>query len=155
MDEFTSIAIWVFATFLIVNSTIIWFANSNTFNGTAFDVPGLEANNLFGVNDVDNLEEQYYDQECSTVSPTDPQYASCVVNNLFDTFNAVASLPGKLIGALWKFLTAWYNLLQVIFTGVPAGDLFLGLLIPFFGIIQITSILVILMRVAGIIRGGS
>jgi len=156
MDEFTSISIWIFAIFLIINGSIVWFATSDTFSTNSnLAIQGITPNTLFGQEDVNDLKTAYYDESCATALPSDPQYAPCLVSNIANTFNTAVSLPGVIIGSIWTLLFSWINLLNAIFIGVPGKELFLGLLIPFFGIIQITSIFVILMRIAGIIRGGS
>lgn len=156
MEEFTSIAIWVLMAFLVVNTSIVWFASSDTFSENAnLQIAGITPNNSFGVDDLNTAKNAYYNEECANALPSDPEYSGCIISNLANTFNSAVSLPGKILGGLWTFLTAWYLLLVAVFAGVPGGDLFVGLLIPFFGLIEFIAIFVILLKIAGIIRGGS
>lgn len=156
MEEFTSIAIWVLMAFLVVNTSIIWFAGSDTFSSNAnFAIAGLTPNNSFEIDDMNDLQNAYYNQECADALPSDPEYSGCLISNLANTFNQAISIPGKLVGSLWTFLTAWYNLLTSVLGSVPGGDLFLAILVPFFALVEFTAIFVILLKIAGIIRGGS
>jgi len=96
----------------------------------------------------------YFNTQCSTVQPNDADYAPCFLINIIP--NSV-SIAGTILNSLWTFLTVWANLLDVILTPIPGGIgiLIKNILIPFFGLIQATAIFVVLMKIAGIIRGGS
>ncbi len=54
------------------------------------------------------------------------------------------------------FATSWVDLIKAIVAPLPSGvGLFADILIPILGLIQITAVLVLMLRFAGIIRGGS
>jgi hypothetical protein len=148
MDEFTSIAIWLLIIYLSINTCIIWFSTSTTFSDNGLGISGLTADNSYGQADLNSTKLSFFGTDCSSASPTDLAFAPCFLLQTTSMFS-------KIINSLWTFLTAWVNLLTVIFSPIPGGNLFLGLLIPFFGLIEATAIFVILMRLAGIIRGGS
>lgn len=154
MDEFTGIAIWVLMTFLVVNAAIVWFDSSSTFQTMNLDI-GVAQNDAFGQTDTNTSANSYYQQDCSTATSNAVDYSLCLVGSIGDTINTVTSLPGKIIGSLWTLLTAWVGLFNAILLPVPGGTLFINILVPFFGLIEFIAIFVILMRVAGIIRGGS
>jgi len=147
LEEFTNIAIWLLIVFLSVNSTIIWLGTSTTFNDNGLDL-GIASNNSYDQADIDSTKTSFFGTDCSTVSPLDLAYAPCF---LIQT----GSMFSKITNSLWVFLTAWSSLLTAILSPIPGGNLFLGLLIPFFGLIETSAIFVILMQIAGIIRGGS
>jgi len=156
LEEFTSIAIWVLMAFLVVNISIIWFAESDTFSDNAsLQISGLTPNDTFGVTDLNTAADAYYNDECSTATASDPQYTGCIIQGLSNTIGSLVTLPGKILGSLWTLLTAWYYLLIAVLGGVPGGSLFIAILVPFFGIIEFVAIFVITMQIAGIIRGGS
>lgn len=155
MEEFSSIAIWVFMAFLLANTMTIWFSESSFFTETNFAIQGLQEDTSFGLTAQEELRQAYYNQVCAEALPSDPAYAGCLISTISNAFGTAISIPGRLLGGLWNFAFAWHNLLTSIFTGVPGGNLFTGLLIPFLTLIQITSILVIIMKIAGIVRGGS
>jgi hypothetical protein len=148
MDEFTSIAIWLLATFLLINTGIIWFAGQ----------PGLPdgmnlnigTNTSFNEADLDSTKATFFGTDCTSVNPLDLAYAPCFLIQTTSMFS-------KFINSLWTFLTAWTTLLEAVLTPIPGGIgiLIKSILIPFFGIVEAAAIFVILMRIAGIIRGGS
>ena len=148
LEEFASISIWLLIIFLTVNTTIIWFGNSTTFSTNGLSVSGLNPDNSYGVDDINSSKNYFGTTDCSTVSPTDLAYAPCFLVQTTSMFY-------KITNSLWTFLTAWANLLNVILNPLPGGSLFSGLLIFFFGLIEASAIFVILMQIAGIIRGGS
>ena len=156
LEEFTSIAVWVFMAFLVVNVSVIWFATSDTFTeNSSLQIAGITPVDTFGVDDLNTAADAYYNDECATATASDPQFSGCVIQGLSNTIGSLTTLPGKLLGSLWTLLTAWYYLLIAILGGVPGGTLFIGILVPFFGIIEFAAIFVITMQIAGIIRGGS
>jgi len=148
MEEFTSIAVWILITFLAINAGVFWFANTDTFidNGLAI---GIAEDTSFNASSVGDLNASFFGTDCSTVSATDLAIAPCA-------FLQVGSFTTKIYGALWNFLTGWVNLLNAILPNwIPASGLFKAILIPILAVIQIFSIFVILLKVAGIVRGGS
>ena len=146
MDQFLDIAIWVFMTFMIVNAGVYWFAQQDTMIDNGLAVAGITERTDFTEADQNIF---FFGTDCSTASPTDLAYGPCF---LARTFNAVTTG----VDNLWTFLTSWTHLLDAILPDwIPASGLFKDILIPLFGIIQFFAILVILMRVAGIVRGGS
>jgi len=154
LEEFTSIAIWVLMAFLVVNTSVIWFSSSDTFTENAsLQIAGITPDSSFGATDINNSLTGFFGEDCSTASASDLAYSSCLLSSI-NPLNP-NSIPGKMISGLWMLLTAWINLLTAILIGIPGGDLFLAILIPFFGIIEFAALYVILAQIAGIIRGGS
>jgi len=143
MDEFVGIAIWILMGFLMVNASIMWFQSSDTF--AEFDLNGTgmktqDAVDYESVNTTDN---------CSTVSNNLLQYAPCVLSQSFGLVTGVTAW-------LWNLLTAWVSVLDLSLTNLGSiGYLMKIILIPFFALVQIFAIMVIGLRLAGIVRGGS
>lgn len=155
MEEFTSIAIWIFMAFLITNTMVVWFSESSFFSETNFAIQEIQEDTSFGLTAQEELRQAYYNQVCAEALPQDPAYAGCLISTISNAFGTAISIPGRLLGGLWNFAFAWHNLLTSIFTGVPGANLFTGILIPFLTLVQITSILVIIMKLASIIRGAA
>jgi len=161
MEEFTSIAIWVLMAFLVINTSIIWFAQSDTFTENAsLQIAGLNPDDSFGVEDLNTLSGNIaQNEECVAASAVDPAYSLCLIGqftgSIVQSASSAVTLLGKFMGSMWTFLTAWYNLLTSVLSGVPGGDLFLAILVPFFGLIEFIAIFVVSMKIAGIVRGGS
>ena len=153
MDEFTSIAIWLLTTFLLINVAVIWFATQPGMGSIGMGL-GLIPNTSYDEANLNASKNNYFNTQCSTVQPNDADYAPCFLINIIP--NSV-SIAGTILNSLWTFLTVWANLLDVILTPIPGGIgiLIKNILIPFFGLIQATAIFVVLMKIAGIIRGGS
>lgn len=139
MDEMLSIALWIMVIFMTISATVTWF-------GTQPDMPtGLGLTGFSGSSIDVNA---YQSSSCTMTSSATPlDYAWCFVGKITEPVS-------QLVNGIWNLLTGWTNLLHAIFVGVPAGDLFEGILIPFLSIIEIGAVLIILMRVASIIRGG-
>ena len=151
MDEFTSIAVWILATFLVLNAGIFWFANTDTMINNGLGVQGISENDAFSDSDQNALKLNFFGVEvdCSTASPTDLSFGPCFLARAMTLFDDVMT-------NLWNFLTGWVYLLNVILPEwLPASGLLKAILIPVLGLIQFFSIFVIVLRVAGIIRGGS
>lgn len=150
MDEFTSIAMWIMIAFLMVNATIVWFGNSQTFQDYGIGIGGVKESDSFTENSIDTLQNVtlFGIVSCNNVSPTDLAYGPCFLVQALEFFKYVS-------GQLWSFLTAWVGILDLILDNVPAGELFKNILIPLLGAIEVMAIFVIVMRIAGIIRGGS
>jgi hypothetical protein len=149
MDEFVSIAIWFFMGFLLINTIMFWFQDTSIYpelggvqgitQATGFNDPSQENNLTFFFIEVD----------CSAVQATDPAFGPCFLQRALQTFN-------EFVGMIFNFLTGWVRLLnQIIPSWLPGADLFKAIAIPIFSIIQFFSFFVIVLRVAGIIRGGS
>lgn len=139
MDEMLSMALWIMVAFMTVSSVVVWMAAQ----------PGFPAGlGLVGVDNNALLEpSQYSNITCEMNSLFEaPGYAICFLNQL------TSPILGMVAG-IWKLLTSWINLLEAIFVSVPAGDLFASILIPFLGVIEIGAAIVILMRLAAIVRG--
>lgn len=149
MDEWVGIAAWILIIFLSVNTAIVWFNSSTTLAGTPLVVGGVSANNSYTVSDLNSVNYNIFGVDCSTVTSSD------FVNATACTLSQVQGSAFKFVGDLWNFLTAWATLLDQVLIGVPAGDLFKAILIPFFGLIEFLAIFAITLQVAGIIRGGS
>jgi hypothetical protein len=141
MDEMLSMSLWIMIAFMMVSASVMWF-NSQTdisyFNLGIKDYSGdsgqLDAN-------------KYTVTACEMTSLFDaPQYAVCFLNK-------ITAPVVDVVSAIWNLLTNWQILLHNIFAAVPAGDLFESILLPFFTIIEIGAAIVILMRLAAIVRG--
>jgi hypothetical protein len=157
MDEFVGIAIWILMGFLMVNASIMWFQSSETF--IEFDRAGtaMKPSNIATTDEIANLQTR---QDCSTVSNNLFQYAPCFLGNL------ISNVTGGLTEALgtvsaslswfWNLLTAWVSVLSLALDNLGTiGQLMKVIFIPFFALVQIFSIIVITMKIAGIVRGGS
>jgi hypothetical protein len=152
MDEFTSIAIWLLATFLLINVSIIWFAGQPGLpDGMNLNLP---TNNTFNESDLNQSKVTFFGLTCESVSATELQFAPCFIQQILISGTTIA---GKIVNALWTFLTAWVGLMDAVLTPIPGGIgvLLKNIFIPFFGLVEAAAIFVILMRIAGIIRGGS
>lgn len=139
MDEMLSMALWIMVAFMTVSSVVVWMAAQPEFP-TGLGLVGVDNNALLEPS-------QYTNITCEMNSLFEaPGYAICFLNQL------TSPILGMVAG-IWKLLTSWINLLEAIFVSVPAGDLFASLLIPFLGVIEIGAAIVILMRLAAIVRG--
>lgn len=139
MDEMLSMALWIMVAFMTVSSVVVWMAAQPGFP-TGLGLVGVDNNALLEPS-------QYTNITCEMNSLFEaPGYAICFLNQLTSPILGV-------VAGIWKLLTSWINLLEAIFVSVPAGDLFASLLIPFLGVIEIGAAIVILMRLAAIVRG--
>jgi len=141
MDEMLSMALWIMAGFMLVSGAIIWF-NSQ---------PGIADYHL-GLND--------YHGDLNALDANDYRNATCEMTSLFEApgyawcFLGTITTPIlNMVTGIWNLLFNWQNLLHMIFVNVPAGDLFETLLTPILTIIEIGAVIIILMRLAAIIRG--
>lgn len=152
MEEFTSIAIWTLVIYLMVSASVVWFSNSDTFQNTGFAIPNYEPTSIiFGVDNIEDIKLSFFGLitvDCATATPTDLAYAPCFLAQA--TYIVEQWLTG-----IWTFATAWVRLLDVIFAGLPGASLFKDLLGFLFSAIQLTAIMIVIMRLAGIVRGGS
>lgn len=149
MDEFTGIAIWVLAIFLAVNVTAVWWDSSVDVQANGLGL-GVNNNPAFDMNDLLASYTNIFGVNCSTISANDVINGSiCGIGQIWDSMT-------KITQTLWGLATGWTNLLTIIFTPFGSiGALFNLLLTIFFGIIEFVAIFIILMRVVGVIRGGS
>jgi hypothetical protein len=139
MDEMLSMSLWIMVAFMTVSGTVAWFAAQSDFP-TGLGLVGMDNNVLISP-------APYVNVSCEMTSLFEaPGYAVCFLNKLVEPVVGIVS-------AIWKLLTSWILLLNAIFVSVPAGDLFAGILIPFLGVIEIGAAIVILMRLAAIVRG--
>jgi len=147
MDEMLSMSLWIIIAFMTVSFTVTWFTAQPDFP-TGLGLVGMDNNTIISP-------EPYVNVSCDMTSLFEaPGYAICFLNKLVEPVVGV-------ITAIWKILTSWTQLLHAIFGYnsttdtylVPGGALFAGLLIPFLGVIEIGAAIVILMRLAAIIRG--
>lgn len=147
MDEFTNIAIWLVMIYLAINASIVWFDQTDTFQTAGFSI-GLTPNDAFTKTDPIVLNLVGIQIDCSTASANPFAYVPCTLAEVGGTFN-------KLKDQIWNLLTAWSQLIATIFPNNPIAGLIQGIIGPLFGGIAIIGIFVILLRVAGIMRGGS
>lgn len=148
MDEFVGIAVWVVALMLVLNVTVFWFSESSTFtnNDLAFS---FTKNTSFGEDASSNLHAEFLGIDCSTISGTDPAILPC---SLIQTGLTLE----KALSSFWDFITGWTKILDIILPDwLPASNLFKDIIIYVLSLIQLFAIFVVLMRIAGIIRGGS
>jgi len=146
MDEFLNLAIWVLMAFLMVNAGIMWFQGSDTFIDNGLNGVGAVNQNIVNVENTDSLQGT---TDCSTVSSDILQYAPCVLGQ---TYNLITSV----VGWLWNLLTAWTSVLFLITNGLGSiGLLVQVILFPFFALVEVFAILVLFLKFAGIVRGGS
>lgn len=145
MEEFTSYAIWILMVFLSVNAAIIWFADTDTFENDGF-VTGLQENNLYDEDYLASQETSFFGISCDAANSNVLLYAPC-------TILQVLQMGQQLIANLWSLMTAWVTLLNAILTPLPGGELFKNVLIPFIGLIQATSIFLVVLKLAQIARG--
>ena len=140
MDEMLSIALWVMAAFLITSASVTWFNAQPDINQFNLGMTGYDANSI-------NITD-YQDTNCSMTSLIDlPAYAWC------SSVGQITSPITALANSIWNLLTGWTQLMHAIFVSVPAGDFFEGILTPLLAIIEIAAVLILLMRLAAIIRG--
>jgi len=145
MDEFLGMAVWILMAFLMVNASIMWFQTSDTFVDNGLNGIGVNDQNLININELDSLQGT----DCSTVSSDLLQYPTCILGN---TTNFVTTV----IGWFWNLFTAWNNVLLLITSGLGSiGNLVYIILMPFFAIVEVFAIMVILLKLAGLVRGGS
>ena len=141
MDEMLSISLWLIIAFMTVSASVMWFGAQTDFP-SGMGLTGYDSNTLINPDDYSNL-------TCEMTSLFEfPAYAFCFINQLTTPVFGV-------INAIWQLLTSWQNLLTAIFASVPAGDLFGAILIPFFSIIELGAVIVLLMKFAALIRGTS
>lgn len=143
MDEFLSIAIWVLIAFLSINTAIIWFSTSSTFTDNGLGLVGGTDDNSFNQTQVTALQGT----NCSTVSSTIFDFAICF-------FNQLVAISSSIISSLWGFLFAWTTLLTAILSVFgSAGQLFVNIFVPFFALVELIAILLLVSKIAAIARG--
>lgn len=163
MDEFTGIAVWLLISILAINVTIVWFGSQPTFadDSLGLNIPGITQNNTFASNDLNALKENYYSSQassCNTITTNVADIPPCVyetLNGLFKPITQGLSTIGGFISDIWNFAFAWASVINSIFSTVPGGSLFAGIFNLIFGGIEIAAIVILLLKVVGIIRGGS
>jgi hypothetical protein len=143
MDDFLNIAIWILMSFLMINASIMWFQSSDTFTTYGLDGTGYQEQNIIDYNGLG------IDVDASTVTSDELQYPPGILTNVLD-------LGTSITGWFWNLLTAWITVLNLTLSSIGAvGTLMKMVLIPFFVLVEIFAIIVIAMKIAGIIRGGS
>jgi len=150
MDEFTGIAVWILITYLAINAAVVWFDSSDTFQNAGISAGGFTTDTRFSETDLNSYNTNVFGADCSTVSASD------LINTTACGISQIYNSGAKLINALWNFVTAWTHLLDVILTPLGSfGELFKGILIPFFALVEFIAILIVTLRIVGVIRGGS
>jgi hypothetical protein len=150
MDDFLNIAIWVLMAFLMINASLMWFQSSDTFtDNPSLGGTGVQAQNIV---DIDDFKDSQTLSACATVSSNLFALPPCILEQMFN----VIKLGTGVLGWLWGLLTAWITVLNLSLNGLGTiGDLMKVILIPFFALVEVFAIVVITMKVAGIVRGGS
>jgi hypothetical protein len=149
MDEFTGIAIWVLAIFLAVNVTIVWFDSSVDMQNAGLGL-GIVPDTQYGLTDMNSTYTTIFGVSCNNITSNDVVNGTlCGVGQIWDSMI-------KLTQTLWGGATAWTNLLAIVLNPFGSlGVLLKSILIPFFTLIEFLAIFIILLRVVGVIRGGS
>ena len=152
MDEFTNIAIWLVIIYLSINASIFWFANSTTFVDNGLGLKGITEDKSFTLNENPVINFLGFQFDCSTASSNPFSFVPCSLAEVSGNFNTLKD-------TIWNLLTAWSNLIGSIFPENTAlgdlGEFIQNIVGPIFGGIALLGIFVILLRVAGIVRGGS
>jgi len=151
VEEFTSIAIWILITFLLINTIMFWFVNTTTYSENLSGISDITQHKGFTTEDLDELKLNIFGIgiDCSTVSAFDLAFAPCFLTRALMVFD-------NFVKMIWDFLTGWINLInQIIPEWIPGSDLFRMLIIPLLAAIQFMAFFVVILKVAGIVRGGS
>lgn len=148
MDEFVSISVWMVIIFLILNSTIFWFANQEPFTSVeGLGIPGITKQTGFVIPETQSAFFGIID--CSTVTADPVALGLCFIQKVFNMFEAF-------VATIVNFVFAWKILLDAIFPdAIPGVSLFKELLIIILTAIQFFAFFVVIMRVGAIIRGVS
>jgi len=136
-----NIALWILAAYLTVSACVVWF---NTQPDTSYFNLGMTG----------------YEKDTTASDLNKYQSASCIMTSWFEApvyawcfIGKVTSPIFDLVDWVWNLLTGWTQLMHAIFVSVPAGDLFEAILTPLLAIIELGAVIVILLRLAAIIRG--
>jgi hypothetical protein len=150
MDEFTGIAVWVLMAFLIVNASIMWVGSDPFMAYNNVGVTALTTSTMGTIADANSSNTiTVFGASCSQATSDPIIIVGCGLANTVSTFAKVSQY-------FWGMLTAWVGVLNVILNPLGSiGVLFKNILIPVFALIEIFAIAVLLLRVAGIVRGGS
>ena len=150
MDEFTGIAVWVLMSFLVINAAIIWVGQDSFMQANSLGATGLTPSTMGTVADANSANSlTFFGTSCSSASANPVTIVGCGLVNITNTLS-------KIGGYFWGMLTAWVGLLDAILGGLGSiGTLFKLILIPVFALIEMFAITVLVLRIAGIIRGGS
>jgi len=123
----------------------MWFQGSDTFTDNSLNGIGTQSQNIVDTSNLQDLQTT----TCDTSSNLLLQYAPCVLGQTL-------SLVTGALGWLWNLLTAWISVLSLSLSGLGTiGVLMSVILIPFFALTEVFAIIVIMLKLAGIIRGGS
>jgi len=142
MDEMLNIALWIMIVFVTVSGVVVWMNLQTLPEGLA--LPGYVQDTT--ANNVSTLQTT----TCGDLSfATAIPYALCQITK-------VMTLLANVTGWIWNLLTGWINLIQAICSPFGLGEgevgsLFVGLLVPLLSIVEVSAVLVLLMRVANII----
>ena len=147
MDEFTNIAIWLLIIYLAINGSIVWFTSDSTFGEYGLGYSNFQRETAFQEGSDVVINVVGTEINCSTAQPDPFNFIPCSLAN-------ITASGSSIISNIWNLLTAWSNLMGLIFPGA-FGQLIQYIIGPIFGGIAVIGIFVILLRVGGIIRGGS
>lgn len=149
IDDFTGIAVWIFIIFLILNSVMLFVTTDPFYTTHIGGIEGMTEEEGFVIGDEPVINFFWISIECESVSATDLAFAPCFLARAIKIFD-------EFIKGIWNFLTGWTNILDLMIPDwVPGSQLFKNIAIPIFSIIHFFAIFVIILRVAGIVRGGS
>ncbi len=146
MDEFTAMAITIMAVFFAVNVMVVSFEASADLQNHGMTLTNFEKSDLYTTTSLDAIKNAST-QNCTFASQNLVDIIPCEIAK-------VVSPVTKLVGDLWTFATSWVQLINLIVAPLPApAQVFANLLIPILGLIQLTAIIVLMMKFAAIIRG--
>ena len=136
-----NIALWILAAYLTISACVVWFNTQSDTSYFNLGMTGYEKDTT--ASDL----SKYQDTNCTMTAWYEaPVYAWCFIGK-------VTTPIFDLIDWIWNLLTGWTQLMHAIFVSVPAGDLFEAILTPLLAIIELGAVIVILLRLAAIIRG--
>lgn len=150
MEEWTTILSWVFIVFLIINTMMVFITTNEDYLTYIGDIQNVEqiqgflpvgstTLSIFGIYDID----------CSVASSNALDWGPCFLNN------ATQSLA-EFTSGIGRFLGGWNTLLDLMFPNwIPGSTMFKGIVVPLLSILQFMGLFAILLKIAGIIRGGS
>lgn len=150
MEEWTTILSWVFIVFLIINTMMVFITTNEDYLTYIGDIQNVEqiqgflpvgstTLSIFGIYEID----------CSVASANPLDWGPCFLNN------ATQSLA-EFTSGIGRFLSGWNTLLDLMFPSwIPGSVMFKGIVVPLLSILQFMGLFAILLKIAGIIRGGS
>jgi hypothetical protein len=145
-EQFADIALWILMIFLVVNTTVFYFSNSDTFIANNIGVPGITSDSRFTTdsNASSSANFLFITLDCSPAGVNAATAAPCFMAQAYNGFS-------QMTGAFFGFLTNWTHLLDAILPNwIPGAELIKSILIPIFGLIEFVVIFIVVMQIAGL-----